>query len=151
MAPTGNRMHKALKRHLVPALVQLGFTGTASNFQRLLPEAQDLLTIQYHKDGGSFILECGRRERGPLHTSWGSIVPEETLEVRYLPVMQRARLQELDTISDDLFAGFCFRDFGEDVDRYDQLAKRVAGLLPQIDVWLSTGVKGPHIHMFNQE
>jgi len=148
MSREGNLMRKAIKRYLLPALERLGFTGTSSKFQRLLPESQDLLAIQYHKYGGSFILEFGRRERGSLHASWGAVVPEEKLEVIYLPVTMRARLQETEVEADDGFAGFSFRDFGEDENKYDNLAKRLAGLLPQIDAWLSTGAKGPNVHTF---
>jgi len=152
MSREGELMRKAIKRHLLPALERLGFTGTSSKFQRLLPESQDLLAIQYFKYGGSFILEFGRRERGSLHTGWGPVVPEEKLEVIYLPVTLRGRLQETEAETeaeaDILFAGFSFRDFGEEVDTYDKLAKRVAGLLPQIDAWLSTGAKGPNVHTF---
>lgn len=148
MSREGDLIRRAMKRSLLPALAVLGFSGTSSTFQRLLPEFQDLLAIQYHKYGGSFILEFGRRERGSLHTAWGAIVPEEKLEVMYLPVTMRARLQETEVEADDVFAGFSFHGFGEDLDKYDLLAKRVAGLLPQIDSWLSTGAKGPNIHTF---
>ena len=148
MSRQGDLMRKAIKRHLLPVLERLGFTGTAAKFQRLLPESQDLLAIQYHKYGGSFILEFGRRERGSLPTSWGPIVPEEKVEVMHLPVMMRARLQETEIEADGLFFGFVFRDFGADAEPYDLLAQRVAGLVPQIDAWLSTGVKGPNVHTF---
>jgi hypothetical protein len=149
MSRAGDLMRKALRRHLLPALVRLGFTGTSVNFQRLRPETQDLLAIQYHKYGGSFILEFGRRGRGSLQTSWGPVVPEEKVEVIYLPVMARGRLQETPTAAgDDVFAGFSFQGFGEDQDSYHTLAERVATLLPQVDAWLSTGAKGPNIHTF---
>jgi hypothetical protein len=150
MSREGDLMRKALKRHLLPALESLGFAGKSAKFQRLLPETQDLLAIQYHKYGGSFILEFGRRERGPLSTGWGDVVPEEKLEVMYLPVALRGRLQETAAATDDIFAGFSFKDFGEDSCKYDNLAERVAGLLPQVEAWLSTGEKGPNVHTFGR-
>lgn len=149
MSREGDLMRKALKRHLVPALASLGFTGKSSKFQRLLPDRQDLLAIQYHKYGGSFILEFGRRERGPLHTSWGPVIPEEKLEVIYLPPTLRARLQETEAVAQDAFAGFTFQGYGEETSKYEALAKRVASLLPQVDAWLSTGTKGENIHAFS--
>lgn len=76
MSREGDLMRKALMRHLLPALDRLEFTGKSSKFQRLLPEAQDLLAIQHQEQGGSFILEFGHSEVGSLHTSWGVLVPE---------------------------------------------------------------------------
>lgn len=141
-------MRKALRRHLIPALARFGFVGKSSKFQRLLPEWQDLLAIQYYKYGGSFILEFGRRERGPLHTSWGELVPEEKLDVVYIFPSDRGRLQETEADARDVFAGFSFEGFGEDFSKYEALAIRVASLLPQVDAWLAQRVKGPNIHAF---
>jgi hypothetical protein len=79
MSREGELIRRAMKKSLLPALAVTGFSGTSSTFQRLIPEFQDLLAIQYHKYGVSFILDFGRRERGSLHTAWGAIVPEEKL------------------------------------------------------------------------
>jgi hypothetical protein len=145
MAREGDLIRKAFKRHMLPGLASIGFVGRMPNFQRLFPDSQDLLTIQYHKYGGSFILEFGRRQRGSLQTSWGPLVAEEKVEVIYLPTNQRARLQEVESQASDLFAGFSFQHFDEDEQAYEALAIRVLGLLPQVDAWLSSGAKGPNV------
>lgn len=149
MATEGDLMRRELKRHLLPALEALGFVGKTSNFQRLLPHAQDLLSIQYWKYGGSFILEFGRRERGDLHTSCGEIVPEARLDVAYLPTADRARLEDPDSDDGTLFRGFSFSSFGVDRTRYAALAMRVATLTPQVDVWLNTRACGSHVRAFH--
>ncbi|RKT37858.1 hypothetical protein BDD21_5368 [Thiocapsa rosea] len=141
-------MRKALLKHLLTALAAAGFVGKSIHFMQLRDDAQDLLSIQYWKYGGSFILEFSRRDRGPLHTAWGPVIPEESLEVAYLPVADRARLQERDAPPDDIFAGFSFADFGEDFAKYERLALRVAGYLPQVDAWLSRREVGPGIAPF---
>ncbi|SDX45614.1 hypothetical protein [Thiocapsa roseopersicina] len=115
---------------------------------RLRDDALDLLSIQYWKNGGSFILEFGRRGRGPLQTAWGPVIPEESLDVVYLPVRDRARIQERDAPPDDTFAGFSFAGFGEDVAKYERLALRVARSFPQVDAWLSRREIGPDIARF---
>ena len=143
-------MRRAFKRHLIPRLSSLGFAGKSSNFQRLTATAQDLLSIQYWKYGGSFILEFGRRQRGPLLTAWGEIVPEDALDVAYLPVSDRARLQERSEVSPELFGGFRFEGFGEDVHKYDALAIRVAAMLPQVDAWLARREVGPDVRPFGE-
>lgn len=148
MSREGDRMRKALRAHLSPALAAAGFVGHANHFMRLRDDAQDLLSIQYWKYGGSFIFEFGRRARGPLQTAWGPVIPEERLEVAYLPIQDRARLQARDAPPSDLFAGFSFAGFGDDLDRYEQLARRVAGCLPQVEAWLSEREVGPDVTTF---
>lgn len=150
MSRDGDRMRKALRRHLVPALDALGFCGGPSRFRRFREELQDLVSIQYWKYGGRFILEFGSRTRGPLHTSWGEVVAEDAVDVTYLPVGDRARLQDRRAPPDDLFGGFAFDGIGDDASGYDDLARHVAALLPQVDAWLRTGQAGPDIVPFRE-
>lgn len=50
MSREGDLIRRAMKRSLLPALAVLGFSGTSSTFQRLLPEFQDLLAIRYPQE-----------------------------------------------------------------------------------------------------
>jgi hypothetical protein len=150
MSREGNLMRGALKRQVVPALRGMGFAGTGTSFRRLLPARQDLLTIQFSKYGGSFILEFGSRERGPLQTSWGPVVPEDEVSAIYLSVTQRARLQEAEAQAKDAFAGFSFEGFGDSELLYESLAIRVCGLLSQAEGWLCSRTKGPNVHAFSE-
>lgn len=133
MSREGNLMRKALRKHFLPEMLRLGFVGTRSSFQRLGSDFLDLLSIQYWKYGGEFILEFARRERGDLITSWGELVPESKLEVAYVNPLNRARLVRATNTSN--FGGFQFGTFGNDVAAYDVLAARVAALLVQADNW----------------
>ncbi len=139
-------MRKALRKVLLPELRLNGFIGTTSDFQRRSAEHLDLLSIQYWKYGGQFILEFARGNRGALHTSWGEIVPEEKISVAHMNPLQRARLQRTIEESEELFRGFKFSDFGEDLSKYKVLASQVASLLPQVNAWLENGVAGENIH-----
>lgn len=141
-------MRKALKRLLLPELNRLGFRGSTSKFQRTSSDWLDLLSIQYWKYGGQFILEFARCERGALHTSWGEVIPEEKLEVAYVGPSQRARLEQRGPTSGEGFRGFKFSGFGEDTARYEALAAEVTALLPQVEEWLTNGTAGEHIHAF---
>ena len=146
MSREGDLMRKALKRELLPQLKLHGFVGATSSFQRKSDNTLDLLSIQYWKYGGQFILEFARRERGELQTSWGEVVPEEKLDVAHVRPTRRARLQRNDEVFEELFRGFKFEGFGEDQAKYDALAKQVASLLPQVNAWLETGVSGENVH-----
>ena len=138
-------MRKALKKVLLPELSRIGFIGASSNFQRRSAENLDLLSIQYWKYGGQFILEFARRKRGTLNTSWGE-VQEQNIGVAHMSPLLRARLQQTLEASEGLFRGFKFSGFGEDLANYIALANEVASLLPQVNAWLENGVAGENIH-----
>ncbi len=146
MAASGDLMRKALKRHWLPELSRLGFVGKTSTFQRLEAESQDLLSLQYWKYGGEFILEFARRSRGPFATSWGSIVPEVEMEVTYLNPLDRARLQQAGPLAGKNLGGFAFTSFENDYSKYEWLALQVASLMPAVDAWLRHGTVTENIH-----
>lgn len=146
MPSPNDRMRRALKKWLLPALAARGFGGGALHFRRAGPEALDLLSLQWGKYGGEFILEFGCRPRGPLHTSWGEIVPEDKLDVAHLHPLERARLQPADDVRGAQLHGFFFGDLGEDQAAYEGLAQAVAAHLDQVDAWLRDGKVGSHIH-----
>lgn len=147
MSREGDLIRKALKRSLLPELQRLGFTGRASAFQRVDGQRLDLLDIQYWKYGGGFILEFASCARGPLHTSWGEVVPEEKLQVAHINPVYRARLQPgPEAPRGPAHGWFGFAGFGEDLGRYDRLAGGIVALLPQVDEWLRTGTPGSHVH-----
>lgn len=145
MSTENEQMRKAIKRILLPALQSRGYVGSASDMRRASEGGLDLLAIQFAKYGGQFILEFARRERGPLHASWGEVIPEDKLTVAHVRPTMRARLQRIDAPADDTFRGFCFAGYGDDRARYDALAMHVTALLSQVDDWLDRGSAGDHV------
>src|SRR5688572_28138412 len=144
MSREGDLMRKALRKHLLPALARLGFTGNAAHFQRARADTLDLLSIQYWKHGGEFVLEFARRGRGDFVASWGEVVPEAKLDVAYADVLGRARLEGRRN-SRSGFHGFAFDQLGEDAAAYEAIALRVVELLPQVDAWLERSEAGDHV------
>jgi hypothetical protein len=142
MAYEDTLMRKSLKKILVPALKETGFNGKGWNFQRS-SGSLDLLSVQFWKYGGQFILEAARQPRGDFHTSWGEVVPEAQVTVAHISPHKRARLEQLDTAA--AFSWFTFQDFGDDQSRYDALARQVIELLPQLEHWLDTNEAGTHV------
>lgn len=133
MSRESNLMRKALREHLQPQLTASGFSGGPVNYSRFRDDLQDVLSVQFWKYGGSFILEFGYRTRGPLMTTWGEAFQEDAVTIACLPLSARARLQNQSSLQDEDFAGFRFKDFGEHSNHYDSLAIKVAELLPQVD------------------
>lgn len=150
MSRNGDLMRKALKRHWLPEMTRLGFVGAGSHYRRLEPEAQDLLTLQYWKFGGEFILEFARRCRGPFETTWGKPIPESEMEVIYLNPLERARLEQRGPLTGPHLRGFDFSTFGEDAGEYEKLALHVPALMPCVDHWLRHGTASEHIHAFRR-
>jgi len=142
MSREGDAMRRSLKKLVVPALNALGFKGARSSFVRIEADDLDLLTIQYGKYGGEFILEFARTVYRDPET--GTVVPEEKMDVINLSPTLRGRLEQRG-VGVSVFKGFSFAGFGNDASRYDALAAQVAGLLPQVDDWLRTRTIGSHI------
>ncbi len=144
-------MRRALKRVLVPALVSHGFVLRGKGYQRREGEFLDLLSVQYWKYGGEFILEFVRRKQGPLQTNWGPLIPEDEIDVAYVAPLDRARLQQLGSAAGPSLRGFQFVGFGEESGRYKNVAQAVVVLLPQVDQWLKTKQTGPNVHPVKAE
>ncbi len=53
-------MDAALKSIVVPHLRGMGFKGSLPHFHRLRGDAANLLTVQFNRYGGSFVVEVGR-------------------------------------------------------------------------------------------
>jgi Domain of unknown function (DUF4304) len=49
-------MEQALKAYVVPVLREHGFAGSLPHFRRLRSDCVDLLTFQFDKNGGGFVI-----------------------------------------------------------------------------------------------
>ena len=85
-------MNAALKETLVPALREHGFTGSLPHFRRILPTRVDLLTVQFDRHGGGFIVEISRCSPSGVATSWGKQIPVTRVTAHDLHPAKRHRL-----------------------------------------------------------
>jgi hypothetical protein len=108
----------------------------------------DLLSVQYWKYGGEFILEFARVHRGDLQGTWDELVPGEKRHVEHTSPLDRGRLEDRSRPSPSGFRGFRFDGFGDKVEAYEALAQHVVALLPQLETWLAGDPPGPNIHSF---
>ena len=89
------RMMAAFKSRFVPALRERGFVGAFPHFRRPRPERLDLLTVQFNKYGGSFVVELGRcGPEGLTEGPWQDL-PVEKINVGHL-FHERRRLTPRD-------------------------------------------------------
>ena len=141
MKSPGQLMVVLVKKVLLPEIRRLGFGGSGvANFVRPSGDHRDFLSIQYWTYGGSFILEFSRIPATWVDPDSGE-VPKRVFETD--PLLGK-RLIDIEQHKD--FRGFSFKAFGSEQSRYDQLAASVAALLPQVEAWVGSGIKGPNIH-----
>jgi len=70
-SPNRKEMIKNLNAIVVPVLRQLNFKGSFPHFRRLTTERINLLTFQFDKWGGGFVIEIANCEIDGFTTSWG--------------------------------------------------------------------------------
>ena len=64
-------MIKVLKEAVIPTLREMGFAGSFPHFRRLRDSQIDLLTFQFSRWGGSFVVEVAFCQPGGITTHWG--------------------------------------------------------------------------------
>lgn len=139
---TREAMKAALRATVQPALRFQGFTGSFPHFRRLAGSTIDLLTVQFDRHGGGFVIELAQARNEPFLTPWGSNVPPDKLTAHELHPGERARLQP----GPDGSAESWFR--------YDrgtlppEVAEEVLGLLREAEAWWAGTRPQPHIHRF---
>jgi len=83
----------ALQQDVVPVLRASGFTGTLPHFRRRRREHIDLLTFQFDRGGGGFIIEIGRCGPTGVRTYFGEDVPANKVTAHDLHPDKRHRIQ----------------------------------------------------------
>lgn len=84
-------MDDALKRIVAPALRKLGFTGSFPHFRRLT-QIVDLVTFQFDRNGGGFVIEVAKGDVLGSLTHWGKHIEASKLTAWDLHPDRRKRL-----------------------------------------------------------
>ncbi|EIM98825.1 hypothetical protein WQE_20656 [Paraburkholderia hospita] len=120
-----------LKAQFVPALRRLGFKGTLPHFRRQRENRVDLLTVQFDRHGGGFVVEIASCGVEGFTTHWGKFIPAATLTAHDLHPSQRHRLGSPGPDTDNWF-------------RFDQgvsptvVAERACARLDEAERWWNT-------------
>lgn len=85
-------MIAVLKSIVVPALRQRGFTGSFPHLRRLGTNQIDLVTFQFDKWGGGFVVEISRCGPDGVTTPWGDKIPPRKVTAHDLNPRDRLRL-----------------------------------------------------------
>jgi hypothetical protein len=124
-------MDEALKALVVPALRSSGFKGSLPHFRRASSEGIDLVTVQFDKWGGGFVIEIARCSPEGFMTSWGKEVAPNKVSTWDLPSSWRDRVQP--------GAGSGTEDwFRFENGQATKAAGQVLLRLPEIEAWFAT-------------
>lgn len=86
-------MVKALQEIVVTRLREKGFKGSFPHFRRPSKEKIDLLTFQFDKWGGGFVIEISRCPPEGITTHWGEPIAANKVRAWDMHPDERFRLQ----------------------------------------------------------
>jgi hypothetical protein len=92
MSNSRDQMIAALREIVFPVLRELGFSGSFPHFRRIHPAQIDLLTFQFNRHGGSFVVEIAVCAPEGFTTTWGKHVEPKKVSAHDLHPNQRLRL-----------------------------------------------------------
>ena len=92
MSQSRNKMIAALREVVVPVLRDMGFSGSFPHFRRIGESQVDLLTFQFNRYGGSFVVEVAYCDPAGVPTHWGRHIPAEEVRAHDIHPKQRLRL-----------------------------------------------------------
>ncbi|HKQ09265.1 MAG TPA: DUF4304 domain-containing protein, partial [Blastocatellia bacterium] len=101
MSDERDRMIKALKEHVIPVLRERGFKGSFPHFRRTTERTIHLVTFQFDKWGGGFVVEIAACPPNGVHRPSGEQIPPT--KIRAWDVARRLRLGASDEKSDHWF------------------------------------------------
>jgi len=137
-------MRKWLQKLLVPRLRERGFDGSFPYFRRHGEGQIDLLSVQFDKFGGSFIIEVGQTPDTQLISYRGREIKFSDLRSFDLPTERRARLVGSRRGGEKWFS-FKPRLFRSGFQRFEQAAASVVALIEQADDWWDGNRDQPNI------
>ena len=82
-------MIKSLKEITIPELRNRNFKGSFPHFRKTENGKTNLLTLQYDRNGGGFVIELANWNRSEFKTHWGKIIPLKKLTAHDLKERQR--------------------------------------------------------------
>ena len=90
MSDSRDKMIAALREVVLPVLRDMGFSGSFPHFRRIRETQIDLLTFQFNRHGGSFVVRGRVLRTDGFTTSWGKHIPPNKVQAH--DIVQRLRL-----------------------------------------------------------
>jgi hypothetical protein len=133
MSQERQRMVKALKVIVEPRLRALDFHGSFPHYRRPREEKIDLLTFQFDKWGGGFVIEISSCPARGITTYYGEDIPPAKVKALDMHPDERFRLQPGPAGSTSgWFRYDKIRPFG---DVYEKTAQEVLPFIEKAEKW----------------
>jgi len=126
-------MNNALKKVVIPVLRKQGFKGSFPHFRRKNENNIDLITFQFNKWGGSFIVELATCSIEGVTMYWGKQIPPNKVTAHH--INKRFRLGAKSEDEDGVWFDYEFAKLEGD---FEKVALSVLKLLNTSDqLWIS--------------
>jgi hypothetical protein len=129
-------MERELKASVVPWLREMGFIGSFPHLRRASQNATDLLTFQFDRNGGAYIIEIARCPPEGIITHWGKAIPARAAKASDVHPSRRKRVQAHITSGTDGWFRF-------DAWQPQQLAALTKQKLSDDTLWIDLGPSAP--------
>ncbi len=123
-------MQAYLKSDVLPILRAQGFHGSFPHLRRHSGDRVDLLTFQFDKNGGGFVIEIACAPPNGITTYWGAAIEPQKLTVRNMHPNKRTRIQAKQGSGTDSW--FRYEHGG-----FDTCITKVLEALPSAETWIS--------------
>ncbi len=135
MHPSRSKMDASLKSVVIPYLRGLGFSGSLPHLRRIKKNGIDLITFQFDKWGGAFIIEVSHCGPKGITTSWGEKISPKIVTAWYMPMDSRFRIHPRDGSGTD--AWFRFDRLNLFGNIYEKTAHKAVEMIAEkaIPVW----------------
>ncbi len=93
MSDTRNQMIATLKAVVLPVWRERGFAGSFPHLRRDRGEQIDLITFQFDRNGGGFVIELGQCKSADFTTAGGQLTSREKVRAWDAPLRTRIQPQ----------------------------------------------------------
>ena len=140
MSDSHKLMKEALMAIVLPRLRQVGFTGSFPHLRRRCSDRIDLLTFQFDRYGGGFIIEISQCAPEGFTTYWGKQIPPEKVRAWDVP-NGSARIQPRKGSGMDCWFRY---DHATTTESFAKVAETVLPLLKEAEELFSSKTLGVH-------
>ncbi|MFC4818574.1 DUF4304 domain-containing protein [Flavobacterium sp. GCM10023249] len=128
------KMIKSLNQIFIPELRKLKFKGSFPHFRKTENEKTNLLTFQFDRDGGGFVIELANHKGKEYKTYWNEIIELNKLTAHNLNERKRiypnSENEENGKNSWFRYDKTSLLSFGN---KYDKLAKKAVERIPLME------------------
>jgi len=94
-----NGLEAELKSKVVPVLREMGFKGSMPHFRRVTSSAIELLTFQFDRNGGGFVIEISRCGLEGITMHWGEKIPPNKVTAHDMHPDKRYRINHVRVVT----------------------------------------------------